>query len=564
MFQQISWAGENYPFANSKSEQFDAQKKEDLRIRCEYLKILNIKNEFPVDCFTNYHHFGAINVKKVNRANIKIANYNLLHPGTSKALYKDYKLVAKIMNTFDIVAGLELLNTVGQDEQHNRVVINYLQNAPQLIKSLQEQKARTQDAKQLEAISKKIEQLTKTAQSAYGIFRNPGYLNILYELKKLDPSWSLVISPRGDSALIGSVEEFTGFYYRASVVAPDYNPHCHEFLKPNEGYPFACFANLSDRFMDQDLTEQFARRPFLASFKIKNSRIHLIASHIIFTFSGDDFKERELMQKTFGVNSYKELGSGINMANFARFAEIKNTLDFMNKFKLRYNDDKIMYMGDTNISASNAFWPEVLKKFPGSSVQINTPTTLSPQRYNSLGKATNGLANDYDHFIFNKDTFANCEPAEVYNYYLAPISKELESRYVIRSAEAALWDRPFMLRPVTMVKNNTLSDDFFSEDETIDGDLPPIDDPTNVKLDYPLTSQGQSKMDKMVNEFRKKYSNIYTIKRDQIVVDDYMFEDRVEGYRRRVFLRQLTNGYYYRFVQELLSDHFPISMTCKF
>lgn len=563
MIQQISWASDGYPFANSKSDEFDKQKKEDLRIRCEYLKILNIKGEFPVDCFTNYHHFGAANVKKIARTNIKIANYNLLHPGTSKALYKDYRLVAKIMNSFDVVAALELLNTVGQDEQHNRGVISYLQNTPLIIKSLDEQRSKITDAKQIELITKKIEQLTKTTQQAYDIFRNPGYLNLLYELKKLDPAWSLVLSPRGDSALIGSVEEFTGFYYRASVVSPDYNPHCHEFLKEGEGYPFACFANLSERFMGQDLAEQFARRPFLASFKVNNSRIHLVASHIVFTFSGDDEKERELMQKTFGVNSYRELSMGINMANFARFAEIKNTLDFMNRFKLRYNDDKIMYMGDTNISASSAFWPEVLKSFPGSSVQINTPTTLSPQRYTALGKATNGLANDYDHFIFNKQTFSNCAEAEVYNYYLSPIAKDLDSRYVIREAEA-LWDRPLMLRPVTMAKNYTLHDDFFNEDETIDGDLPPIDDPTNVKLDYPLSSQGQSKMDKMVNEFKKKYSNVYTIKRDQIVVDDYMLDERVEGYRRRVFLRQLTNGYYYRFVQELLSDHFPISISCKF
>lgn len=564
MIQQISWAGENYPFANSKAEQFDNQKREDLRLRCEYLKLLNVKNEFPVDCYTNYHHYGAVDVKKINRSNIKIANYNLLHPGTSKALYKDYRLVAKIINTFDIVAALELLNTVGQDEQHNKVVINYLQNTPQLIKSLDEQRSKMTDPKQLEVINKKIDQLVSTTTKAYGIFRNPGYLNILYELKKLDPSWSLVLSPRGDSALIGSVEEFTGFFYRASVASPDYNPHCHEFLKQNEGYPIACFANLSDRFMDQDFTEQFARRPFVASFKVKNSRISLVASHVVFTFSGDEYKERELMQKTFGVESYRELGTGINMANFARFAEIKNTLEFMNRFKERYNDDKIMYMGDTNISASSAFWPTVLKSFPGASVQVNTPTTLSPQRYNAQGKATNGVANDYDHFIFNKDTFSNCAEAEVYNYYTSPIAKDLESRYVIRSAEAALWDRPLMLRPVTMAKNYTLHDDFFNEDETVDGDLPPIDDPTNVKLDYPLSSQGQSKMDKMVNEFKKKYSTVYTIKRDQIVADDYMLDERVEGYRRRVFLRQLTNGYYYRFVQELLSDHFPISVTCKF
>jgi hypothetical protein len=169
---------------------------------------------------------------------------------------------------------------------------------------------------------------------AYDLFRAPGYLKVLIELKKLDPSWSLVITPRGDSALVGSVEELTGFYYRANVATPAKNPHCAEFAKEEEGLSFACFITLDESFMGRDLVEHFARRPFMASFKVGQSIIHLVTSHMVFTYSGDEEATKDLLQKSFGVEDYKELGPGINGANFARYAEVKNTLEFMQKFNV--------------------------------------------------------------------------------------------------------------------------------------------------------------------------------------------------------------------------------------
>ena len=32
-------------------------------------------------------------------------------------------------------------------------------------------------------------------------------------------------------------------------------------------------------------------------------------------------------------------------------------------------------------------------------------------------KETNGLANDYDHFILDKSAFPGCDNGEVFNYY---------------------------------------------------------------------------------------------------------------------------------------------------
>ena len=103
-----------------------------------------------------------------------------------------------------------------------------------------------------------------------------------------------------------------------------------------------------------------------------------------------------------------------------------------------------------------------------------------------------------------------------------------------------------------------------NEDEEFDGDIPPTDDPAPIKLEYPLTPAGQSKMDRIVASFGKELMAMKTVSRDTVVADDFQIKERLEGMNRRVFLRQLTNPYYYRFTQELLSDHFPVALTCKF
>lgn len=503
--------------------------------RCKVINSLLVKKSFSLDCHSNYHHYGPSTKAAVNKSasSLRIANYNLLHPGTSKTMFKDYSFVAKIMNRYDIVAGLELLATVGRDEQNNKAVLAYLKTNPALA----------------------------SVPKAESLYRAPGYLKVLFELKKLDPSWSLILSPRGDSALIGSVEEMVGFYYRADVTSPVINPHCKEIVDSLSGTPFACFISLTKDFMGKDLVQHFARRPFMASFKAGNEKVTFVTSHIVFTYSGDEENEKDLMKKTFGVESYKDLGNGINSVNFARYAEVKSTLDFMAKYKARYNDDKIMLMADMNLISENAFWPQVLKSFPGSELLVKEPTTVSPPRYRSDGKETEGVANDYDHFILNPKTFPGCSKGEVYNYFKSPIYKEIESRYVIREEVVGYRAKQLL----------GLNDDLFprfefniTDQPILEGDIPPSDDPGTIELEYPLTPAGQSKMDKFVNLFQKQLSQIYTIKKNEIVKDDYQTNEKLDGMKRRVFLRQLTNPFYHRFMQEVISDHFPASINCKF
>ena len=502
-----------------KSREDDQKKLQEYQLRCELLQSLVVKNKFKLDCFSNYHHYYPSSSYRLAapRTGVKIAGYNLLHPGTSKALFKDYSLVAKIANKYDVVAGLEVLPTVGHDEKNNQAVL-------------------------------RLYQQTSDEKMASALYRAPGYYRLLMELKKLDSSWGMILSPRGDAAREGSVEEMVAFFYRGSIVDPIVNPHCQEFKDKNGGTPYACLINLRANFMGKDLSGHFSRRPFMASFKSGKFKFSLVSNHVVFTYSGDEVAQKNLLNDTFGTDVLDNIGSGINLATFARFAEVKNTLAFMNKYVERYQDKNIMFVSDTNLIPTNPYWSEVLKTFPGSTVLINEPTTLSPTKISRDGKETNGVANSYDHFVLNPKTFSNCNSGEVYNYYKSDISADIKRVYGING----------------LVRNKSL--DLYNDEDAVpmDGEeLPLPEDTIPLKLDYPLTPAGQSKMDKFVHLYSNYLNALFTVKNSKVVQDDFMIPERLEGLRKRVFLKQLTKPFYYRYYQELLSDHFPVSISCS-
>ncbi len=531
----------------------DKTKIEEYNQACQVIDTLLVRKQFKVDCFSNYQHFGpTTKTNSTSNGQIRIAGYNLLHPGTSKALFKDYNLVAKIMNQYDVVSALELLGTVGHDEVNNQAVLDFLRSSPQLQQELKNLKAKTADKDKKKEIEMRFQKLLADTKTAYTLYRAPGYFKVLTALKNLDPSWSLLLSPRGDSALAGSVEELVGFYYRANKVNPAINPHCNEFKDNRAGPAYACIINLSSSFMGKNFTQSYARRPFMASFTSGNMKFSLMSNHVVFTFSGDEEASKNLMKNVFGVETPAELGNGVNASNFARFAEVKISLSFMNKYRNKYNDKNIMFVSDTNLQASIPFWEEILKSFPGGSRLIDEPTTLSPTRYNSDMQETNGVANSYDHFVLDKSAFPSCSNGEVYNYFKYSIESDIEKTYMIRGLQA----------------NNTLrlkSFTGFNEDVgvLVGGDVPPEDDTLPTKLDYPLTSAGQDRMNRIVTNFSNMLQRNLTVKKNEVVADDFLIQERIDGIKRRIFLNQLTNSFYYRFYQELLSDHFPVSITCK-
>jgi hypothetical protein len=516
-----TWAQEE---TLQKSESDDASKILEEKAICQNLKNYIIKEKFPVNCEQSYFLFGA-HVKdsesKSTKNSLKIANYNLLHPGTSKSLYKDYELVAKVANMFDVIAAEEVLSLVGHDANVNSTIDDYI-NSNSFIGT------------------------PKELQKIKDIYRAPGYLKLLLELKKLDPSWSLILSPRGDAALQGSVEEHVGVFYRASIVSLENNPYCAD--KDSNKKSSAHYGCIIDYGSDNEFV---SRRPFLTSFKAKSFQFSILASHVVVNYAGDDEAVTRLVKKIFNANSIPEVGFGLNQSNFARFAEVKLALEFIKKFSTKYKNNRIIFSSDTNLNPDVDYWGELLKINEYSKVLISDPTTVSPGRFKKETEETNGVANSYDHFVLNENEFKNCDNGEVYNYYNSPVQADIENRYMIRSIRSSSKSLHLENRFVDLNGNNLDDEDEHPEDNT------------TLDLDYPLTKAGEIKMNKVAFEYENSLKTQYTLRRGTIVVDDYQVAERVDGLKKRLFLKQLTNSYYYRFYQEILSDHFPVSIKCK-
>lgn len=484
--------------------------------QCQKLKSYIVKNQFNVECNSQYLLFGSASESGAKRTSVKIANYNLLHPGTSKTLFKDYGLVAKVMNSFDVVSAQELLGLVGHDADVNEDIDLYLAE-------------NSKDAKK--------QNLAKS------IYRSPGYFTVLKELRKLDPSWSLIITPRGDSALLGSVEEYVGFYFRSSQVELKSNRYCEDQVKVKTKIPaYACMVNFGVK------NKFISRRPLIASFQSSKFKFSMISSHVVFNFSGDENETSELIKSVFGANSLEEIGKGVNVVNFARLAEVKLTLEFMKSYSTKYNDKKIMFAADTNLNPDIEYWNDLLALNAGSQLLIKEPTTLSPQRFNKKGEETKGTANSYDHFVLNPSEFSTCDSGQVFNFYNSNYHSYIEKNYLIRDLFPKYKNKGLNL-------NRTNPED---PSDSFDGETD-----GEVKLDYPLSKAGEDKMNAFANNFRDDLLKLKTVKNGEIVIDDFQIEERVDGLKNRLFLKQLTNLYFYRVYQEILSDHMPAYISCK-
>src|SRR5690606_11803261 len=99
----------------------------EFKVYCEEAAKYVIKNRFSVYCGDDFHHYnsraGQNHYRSGQSDQVKIANYNLLHPGSNKNSYKDLALTALIINNFDLVSVQELIPRLGNDMRHNRDLV---------------------------------------------------------------------------------------------------------------------------------------------------------------------------------------------------------------------------------------------------------------------------------------------------------------------------------------------------------------------------------------------------------------------------------------------------------
>lgn len=554
--------------AFSKNPALDHENNILYRQACEEVSAYSVKDRYQVDCFHNYHHYNAkshttrYNAASARRAGkVKMGSFNLWHPGTSKSGYKDYDLVAKIMNQWDIVSAQELLAVVGEDLRHNQSLVDFINNGDQLIEDLENKIANTSNADQRAQLRRELRALKADLKKAPDIYRSPGYLKVLDALRKLDPSWALVLSARGEAAEAFHVHELVGYYYRSSKVKPVENQHCREFPEQERnGVPYACIPNFYESFMGRDTTPAFSRRPFMASFQSADFRFTLLSTHVIFTSPRDPDKIKEIMRLAFNRPDYENLGYGFNLATYARFAEIKLTLEFMQNFVDRYKNPNIIFAGDMNIESSNSFWPDVLKEFDGGRVFVDEPTSLTQIRYRAGGVVSEGVTSNYDHFLFSPKLTPQCvnkagqSDAKAFNFYQTWVSDFISKNYLVRF-------EPEADNYVEILKSEFEEDPIFDEDEPIYGSNPIADN--FISENYDLKPGAEQIIGPKMRAHEEELRSRMTIRQNKIVWDDSRFEQRLATYKSRIFLDQLSDRTYYRIYYELISDHFPIAMSCS-
>ncbi len=524
----------------AKSVRADRAMNKEYRRKCLEIREYHVKADYDVDCYTNYHHFNSDAAYRYYsssaKSSIKVAGYNVWHPGNPKSSYKDYAIMAKLVNKFDLVSAVELLASISRDKENNENVIDFLYSASSVIRKL--------EASTSASAKKKLVEFKKDHKIAKTLYRSPGYIKLLEELRKLDPSWALILTPRGEAAKETHVHELAGFYYRARSVKPIKNSHCKELSESGHGDPVACFPNLRASFMGRDTSKVFSRRPFLASFQSGDFDFSLLTSHVVFTSPTDPIEMRNILRPSFGVSNYSDIGRGVYKANYARFAESKIILEFMEKFRSQYKEKDIIYVGDMNLEESKTYWPNLMPEFPGGKLLVTEGTSLALTRYDVDGRATQGFASNYDHFIMDPKYSRECltssgaTTAKPVTYYKGQVHKDIMSKYIIRSTN----------------KDN------FSFEEGVESSFPTAE----LSIKYRMTAQGKEKMNKLLKLYEKSLKSRKTIRRGQVVIDEEnKIKEKVRLFKKRMFLEQQYDRTFYRVYKEVLSDHFPIAMTCR-
>ena len=542
----ISVLFSNLAFAVTDQEDFE--RRVFYKEKCLEIEKYSVGSAFSVDCFHNYHHFNSKTHSSHYSATsaraqkkLKIAEYNLWHPGSLRSGFKDIPFVAQIIEQWDLVAATELLPVIGRDEENNNEVVEFLENGPNLLKELMK----------TDGNEEQIKELKDNLEQAKNLYRAPGYLKILFELRKLDKSWALLLAPRGEASEPTHVQEMVGFFYRSSVVRPIVNEHCDEFKSQYDGKAIACIPNLKKEFMGRDVRNVFSRRPFIANFESGNFDFTMVTSHVIFTSPDEEDRMAEILKPSFGVSTYEDIGTGITKETYARVAESKIIIEIMNNLREYYYEEDIIYGGDMNLNHGNGFWADLLKLFPGADIFINEATTISQPRFLSSGTPTNGVSNDFDHFIFDPKKSSECmsgskDTTEVHSYYTGKIQKYIKDEYLIRDPAEIVID--------------AIVEDVLALDENEDN-LNEDDDKEDY--DYSMIPGAKIKMENKIDAYEKELKKLKTIKNGKVVLDDYRFDEKLNFFKRRVFTDQLKNRFYYRVYSELISDHFPVSMSCK-
>lgn len=532
--------------------------------------------DLAITCDDKYHHYlSNQTTPSKNTSRLQIASWNLFNLGFYKQRFKNIALLAELADRqgWDVIAATEIFPL---------------------------------DSKLVNSNSW------------------PGAIQLLQELRKLDPSWSLIISPYGLGSEGSSTVELGGVYYKSSRLRAVSTESC-DALACIIKLPTHLYPGLSDEM----LGELVSREPFIASFqtldnkfdfslmpfhaRFRQTKVSKVMDSIIgvkrnsdgnitfergMFFDIDDVlgKERADVfrkkltseagshgQQTEARDSIKEL--------LSRYAELSAIGRFIHNIKSNQKEQDIIWAGDFNLEYNlRRFndWDIVLLKneLKGAKVLVDELTSLSDKER---------LASNYDHFILNPQDTAECKEnsAAAVDFMNPGVLPSLKKYLVFLNDPTGFFEKKFfkqkerLYSPSDLLKLAQSSPESFerlSEEQRLGLTLqkakeilasnPNEQKSQRLALEKVLMTNLQRRFDSVV----KKYKSVKNqqLRTEQFVAEyaqklDPQAEDYEKSlldFQRRVFDSQwqldatTAKDIRYQVYRELVSDHLPISISC--
>ncbi|MBI2520386.1 MAG: hypothetical protein HYV97_08205 [Bdellovibrio sp.] len=138
-----------------KSPELDLSKTLASQTECQRIANWGLLGKMQVDCGLDNQHFYSHPSAMVSNSKLRIGNFNLLHPGTDKTLFKDFALVADLINgQFDVMAGLELVEVLADGRSSNLKIQSTIQENYSALTTTQTLKRNAEE--QIQALQEKI------------------------------------------------------------------------------------------------------------------------------------------------------------------------------------------------------------------------------------------------------------------------------------------------------------------------------------------------------------------------------------------------------------------------
>lgn len=360
------------------------------------------------ECTGNYVHFypDDVNPRAAESTNgdLRIGSFNLFHMGDNQSSMKNFGLVAKIINQWDVVGAQEMMPLPGEWADANQKIFTLLS-----------------------ANSGKV----NFPHENWSVVM-PGYLRLLVELQALDPSWAIILQPVPEGE--GTSGEMAGFFYRSKKVRLKEWGYCpsERALDVRTGAPVKNYACLLQIPADQ--RRLMSRVAFSAYFQAGKFDFIAVTTHVRFRAADTEAELAEQTQDvcTFHANQAKCKPAKDEVGRFFEVAAIANQFNDMKKIA---GDNDIIFTGDFNLEndpKSKELWAAALKPAEGFQVTQTDLTTLSIKSAK--------MASNYDHFIFDPKATSECDVNSVhaFDFTTADTSTDPVMRDIARFLNPAL------------------------------------------------------------------------------------------------------------------------------